>query len=309
MFSVATYLQTFIPCLRQGTAAGIWHILRKRLQPEIGRSAWSVLACLAFMLAPVAARAATVSGTVLDPSGQPVPQAQVTLFRSLEVVDQQQTRADGTFKFEGLANGKYQLTATAPGEASSKVEVAVQGNESKSIELHMQLTAVQQQVLVSASLGDVPATEVGSSVSVVSGQEIQDRADLNLLDVLPGIPGVEVSQSGRYGGVTGVYVRGGQSNYNLVMVDGIELNEFGGSFDFAPLPADGIERVEVTRGPESALYGPNAVTSVINIVTTQGEGTAAFSVEAEGGNFTTRRFVGMAAASPKGSTGDLIFPV
>jgi outer membrane receptor protein involved in Fe transport len=75
------------------------------------------------------------------------------------------------------------------------------------------------------------------------------------------------------------------------MVDGIELNQFGGSFDFAPLPADGVERVEVTRGPESALYGPNAVTSVINIVTTQGEGTPHFTVQAEGGSFTTRRFV------------------
>ena len=127
---------------------------------------------------------------------------------------------------------------------------------------------------------------------MVSGQDIKDRAALNVLDVLSGIPGVEVSQAGRYGGVTGVYVRGGESNYNLVMVDGMELNEFGGAFDFAPLPADGVERVEVTRGPESALYGPNAVTSVINIVTTQGEGTPHFTVQAEGGSFTTRRFVG-----------------
>ena len=98
------------------------------------------------------------------------------------------------------------------------------------------------------------ASEVGSSVSVVSGQDIHDRAALNVLDVLSGIPGVEVSQAGRYGGVTGVYVRGGQSNYNLVMVDGIELNEFGGAFDFAPLPADGVERVEVTsRSGKRAL--------------------------------------------------------
>jgi outer membrane cobalamin receptor len=300
VFSVLTHLQTLIHRWRIGTAKGVSSISWERFIPQRGRSSWGVLVCLAFMLIPAPAWAATLSGTVLDASGRPVAQAQVTLFRSLQVLDQQQTQSDGTFKFEGLVNDRYQLTASSSGEASSKIEAVIQASESKTIDLHLQLTAVQQQVLVSASLADVPATEVGSSVSVVSGQEIKDRAALNLLDVLPGIPGVEVSQAGRFGGVTGVYVRGGQSNYNLVMVDGIELNQFGGSFDFAPLPASGVDRVEVTRGPESALYGPNAVTSVINIVTTQGEGTPHFSLEAAGGNFTTRRFDGNGSGVTKG---------
>jgi len=243
-------------------------------------------------LSATAARAGTLAGTVLDPSGRPVPQAQVTLLRSLVVLDQVQTDSQGAFKFPDLADGKYKLSASAPGLASSQVEIEVIGTVFQSRDLHLQITAVQQQVVVSAALGDAVASEVGSSVAVVSGQDIKDRAALNVLDVLSGIPGIEVSQAGRYGGVTGVYVRGGESDYNLVMIDGIELNEFGGSFDFAPLPADGVDRVEVTRGPESALYGPNAVTSVINIVTTQGEGAPHFTVQAEGGNFTTRRFLG-----------------
>jgi outer membrane cobalamin receptor len=247
---------------------------------------------LLILLATTAARAGTLAGTVLDPSGSPVPQANVTLLRSLVVLDQQQSDSRGTYKFAGLANGTYQLSASAAGLGSSPVEVQVRGAEVQTLDLHVQLTAVQQQVVVSASLGDALASQVGSSVSVVSSQEINDRAALNVLDVLSGVPGVEVSQSGRYGGVTGVYVRGGQSNYNLVMIDGIEVNEFGGAFDFAPLPADGVDRVEVTRGPESALYGPNAVTSVINIVTTQGEGSPHFGALLEGGSFTTRRFAG-----------------
>jgi outer membrane receptor protein involved in Fe transport len=265
-------------------------------------SAWPavLLGVLFILLFAPAAHAGSLGGTVLDPSGRPVPQAQVTLLRSLVVLDQVQTDSQGTFKFTGLANGKYQLSASATGLASPQVEIEVLGTSSQSLDLHLQITAVQQQVVVSASLGDALASEVGSSVSVVSGQEIKDRAALNILDVLTGIPGVEVSQAGRIGGVTGVYVRGGQSNYNLVMVDGIELNQFGGSFDFAPLPADGVDRVEVTRGPESALYGPNAVTSVINIVTTQGEGTPHFTVQAEGGSFTTRRFLGNGSGVTKG---------
>jgi outer membrane receptor protein involved in Fe transport len=243
------------------------------------------------LLSAVPAMAGTLTGSVLDPSRRPVPQAHVTLLRALVVFAQQQTDAQGTFKFIGLADGKYQLTASAPGLASPQMDVDIHGAGAHTFDLHLQLSAVQQQVVVSASLGDSVASEVGSSVSVVTGQDIKDRAVLNVLDVLNGIPGIEVSQAGRYGGVTGVYVRGGQSNYNLVMVDGIELNEFGGAFDFAPLPADGVERVEVTRGPESALYGPNAVTSVIDIVTTQGEGAPHFTAQAEGGNYYTRRFV------------------
>jgi outer membrane cobalamin receptor len=259
-----------------------------------------LLGVLFILLSAAAAQAGTLAGTVLDPSGRPVPQAQVTLLKSLVVLDQRQTDSQGTFKFTDLANGKYQLSASAPGLASPQAEVEVRGAESQTLDLHLQLSAVQQQVVVSASLGDALASEVGSSVSLVSGQDIKDRAALNVLDVLSGIPGIEVSQAGRYGGVTGVYVRGGQSNYNLVMVDGIELNEFGGAFDFAPLPADGVDRVEVTRGPESALYGPNAVTSVINIVTTQGEGSPHFTVQAEGGSFTTRRFLGNGSGETDG---------
>jgi outer membrane receptor protein involved in Fe transport len=76
-----------------------------------------------------------------------------------------------------------------------------------------------------------------------------------------------------------------------VIVDGSQLNEFGGYFDFSPLPADGVDHVEVTRGPESALFGSNAVTGVVNIVTRRGEGPPHFDFQAEGGNFTTRRFV------------------
>ncbi len=234
---------------------------------------------------------ATLAGSVFDPSGRPVAQASVTLLRSTVVFDQKQTGSQGGFQFSGLADGKYQVLATAPGLTSPQLEVEIHGADVRNLDLRLQLSAVQQQVVVSAALEDSLASQVGSSVSVVTGQDIKDRDALNVLDVLFGVPGVEVSQAGRYGGVTGVYVRGGQSNYNLVMVDGIELNEFGGDFDFAPLPADGVERVEVTRGPESALYGPNAVTSVINIVTLQGEGAPHFTFQAEGGNFTTRRFI------------------
>jgi len=251
----------------------------------------ALLLGLVFLLGGAAngAHAATLEGAVFDPAGRVVPGARVSLLQSLSPRDERQTDARGGYKFEGLPAGSYRLAAFAPGFSTSQGDIEVQEGRTNKMDLRLELSAVGQQVVVSASLGGALVPQIGSSVSVVTQQEIEDRDTQSVLEVLRGVPGVEVAQSGRRGGVTGVFIRGGNSNYNLVMVDGIQLNQFGGDFDFAPLPADGVDHVEVTRGPESALYGSNAVTGVINIVTRRGEGPPHFSVQAEGGSFTTRR--------------------
>ena len=250
-----------------------------------------IFGLLLMVLAPTAARAATIKGTVLDPSGRAVANAQVSLLQSLTVLDERQTDAKGEYEFAGVARGSYRLVANAPGFAASPVDVAVREDQTASVDLHLALSAVQQQVVVSASLEGSLAPQLGSSVSTISGQEIDDRGAQNITDVLRGVPGVALDDTGRRGGVTGMFIRGGDSNYNLVMVDSIQLNEFGGDFDFAPLPADGVDHIEVTRGAESALFGSNAVTGIVNIVTRRGEGSPHLDFQAEGGNFTTRRFV------------------
>jgi outer membrane cobalamin receptor len=237
------------------------------------------------------AHGATIKGTVYDPSGRAVLNVRVSLLQSLAALDERQTNAKGEYQFEGLARGSYRLVANAPGFSASTADVEIGADQTRSVDLHLALSAVQQQVVVSASLEGALAPQLGSTVSTIPEQEIDDRGAQSVTDVLRGVPGVALDDSGRRGGVTGVFIRGGDSNYNLVMVDGIQLNEFGGDFDFAPLPADGVDHVEVTRGPESALFGSNAVTGVVNIVTRRGEGPPHFEVQAEGGNFTTRRFV------------------
>ena|GEM_PF-152031 len=238
-----------------------------------------------------AAHGATIKGTVYDPSGRAVPNVRVSLLQSLTALDERQTDAKGECQFEGLAKGTYRLVANAPGFSASTADVEVGEDQTRSVDLHLALSAVQQQVVVSASLEGALAPQLGSSVSTVSEQEIDDRGAQSVTDVLRGVPGIALDDSGRRGGVTGVFIRGGDSNYNLVMVDGIQLNEFGGDFDFAPLPADGVDHVEVTRGPESALFGSNAVTGVVNIVTRRGEGPPHFEVQAEGGSLTNGRFL------------------
>lgn len=248
------------------------------------------IASLLVLMGGSVARAATIGGVVLDPSGRAIAGARVTLLASLTPLAERETDSSGRFRFEALAAGPYTLVAASPGLVTSPSAIEVQKDQTRTVDLHLQLSAVEQHVIVSASLEGALAPQIGSSVSVISRQDIDDRGAQSVLDVLRGIPGVEVNQTGRRGGATGVFIRGGDSNYNLVMVDGIEVNQFGGDVDVAPLAADGVDHVEVTRGPESALYGSNAVTGVINIVSRRGEGPPHLTALAEGGSFTTHRF-------------------
>ena len=260
-------------------------------QNRLGRSTWKaiIIGAMCLHFGAVGAGAAAIKGTVLDPSGQAVPNAQVTLLPQLASYQERRSDASGQYSFENLAPGDYRLMATAPGFATSIAQLKLRDRDPRTVDLQLKLTAVEQHVVVSASLESALVPQIGSSVSVVTSQDIQDRDAQNTLDVLRGVPGVEVARAGRLGGVTGVFIRGGNSNYNLVMIDGIQLNQFGGDFDFASLTADGVARVEVTRGPESALYGSNAVTGVVNIVTERGEGPSHFSLLEETGSFSAWR--------------------
>jgi outer membrane cobalamin receptor len=234
--------------------------------------------------------AANLEGTVFDPSGKVVPNARVSLLRSLVVIGERQTDAKGVYKFEDLQEGAYQLTASAPGLSSRSIDVDVRKIELPKLDIHLELSAINSQIVVSASLGGALVPEIGSSISLVTRQDIDDRQAQNALEVIRGVPGIEVSQTGRRGGLTSIFIRGGESNYNAVLMDGIPMNDFGGAFDMASVPADGIERIEVIRGPQSALLGSNAIAGIINIVSQRGEGPPRFSALAEGGSYDTRRF-------------------
>ncbi len=234
---------------------------------------------------------ATLHGNVLDPDGRAVANAHVSLFSGLESVEQRSTDSEGRYRFEGLSRGSYTLLANVAGFSGRSAEVDLHNAETQSLDLHLRITAVEEQVVVSASLDEALPSQIGLSVSVISQPEIEARGAESISEVLRGIPGVEVSQTGRRGGGTSIFIRGGNSNYNLVMIDGIQVNQFGGDFDFASLATDGVQRIEVSRGPESALFGSNAVAGVINVVSETGDGPPHFSFLGEGGSYSTRRLV------------------
>lgn len=231
----------------------------------------------------------TIRGTVYDPAGQVVPHAMVNLLESLVAIAQTQTDDRGEYRFDGLDAGTYTVAANSPGLTKVSGAIALRDGEAIIIDLHLALSAVQQQVVVSASLGGALSPQIGSSVSVVSRQQIQNQGVSTLSDALRNIPGVDIARNGQLGAVTSAFVRGGNSNYNLVMIDGIPMNDFGGGFDLSPLPVAGVQSVEITRGPQSALYGSNAIASVINLETERGEGAPHFSFQGEGGSYDTWR--------------------
>ena len=145
----------------------------------------------------------------------------------------------------------------------------------------------QENVVVTASLEAERRDDLPASVTVVSAEEIRDRQATAVGELLRSVPGLAVVRSGSPGKVTSLFSRGANSNQTLVLWNGVELNDpFGGGFDWAFLPTEGVERVEVVRGPFSALYGGDAVGGVVQVLTGRSRG---LGIRLEGGGDGYRR--------------------
>jgi vitamin B12 transporter len=137
--------------------------------------------------------------------------------------------------------------------------------------------------------GGIPAAHLGTAVTVVTGDDLQRQQIRHAADALRSLPGVSVNRTGSPAGLTQVRIRGAEANHTLVLIDGIEANAGSdGTFDFSDLLTEDIDRIEVIRGPQSALYGANAVGGVINIVTKSGRGPLSIRARVESGSFGTK---------------------
>ena len=145
------------------------------------------------------------------------------------------------------------------------------------------------ETVVTATRIETPAREIGSSVSVITGRELERRQIRQLSDALRTVPSAVVSASGGFGSATQVRLRGAEANQTLVLIDGIEVNDpAGGSeFNFGDLLASDVARVEVLRGPQSALYGSDAMGGVINIITKRPRPGLTVKSSVEGGSLRT----------------------
>jgi len=149
---------------------------------------------------------------------------------------------------------------------------------------------LQEEIVVTASHLPEKAEEVGSSVTVIGRQEIERRGATAVLDLLRTVPGLEVNQSGGPGALASVFLRGANSNHTLVLVDGVRVTDNSGGYDFSALRADDVDRIEVLRGPQSTLYGSEAIGGVISILTRRGRTGFHWSADAQGGSFDSRNF-------------------
>ncbi len=145
-------------------------------------------------------------------------------------------------------------------------------------------------VIVSATKTETYQAEIGSSTTVITAEDIKKSGKLTVEAVLRDVPGLTVMQTGALGGEASVFMRGANSGQTLVMIDGVEVNDpmsTGRAFNFANLLTDDIERIEVVRGPQSTLYGSDAMAGLINIITRKGEGKPKAEASFEGGSHGT----------------------
>jgi len=231
----------------------------------------------------------TVEGKVIDPLGAAVANADVTLLQDRKAVSSTRANAEGNFTFFPVEPGQYLIRVAAPGfatEESSTMNLA--GAQTVSIEVTLQVGTLRQQVVVSDTGTSLPESQVGASVTVFDQSELDAFNKLDLLEVLRQVPGLAVVQTGERGATTPVFARGGNSEFNKVLIDGIPANDIGGAFEFANLSASGANQVEVFRGANSVLYGADALGSVIQITTRRGSSTIPqLTYSIDGGNFNT----------------------
>jgi vitamin B12 transporter len=150
-------------------------------------------------------------------------------------------------------------------------------------------TLLLPPVVVTATRLPTSPDRVTSSFTVITGDELRDRGITTVADALRDVPGAAVVRQGSFGGVTSLFLRGGESRYVKVLVDGVPVNQPGGAYDFSSLTTDNVERIEIVRGPASVLYGSDAVTGVVQVFTRRGGSGTHLHAGGEGGSFGTVR--------------------
>lgn len=245
-----------------------------------GRRLLAAVVCTATVT--LTATAEPLRGRVLDPDGRPVPGATVTAVSG--AASPVTTLTDGEGRFElALRPGPTTVRAWSRGLTAPPRQLET---PSAPLEIQLGVQAVTEALTVTASHLDTPLSASPDSVSVLTRDDLDERQVVTLGDALRLVPGFAVARNGGPGTVTSAFPRGGESDFTLVLVDGIRQNAFGGGVDLSQVPVADAERVEVVRGPQSALHGADAIGGVIQIITTRpGASMASGLVEGGGRGF------------------------
>jgi outer membrane cobalamin receptor len=240
--------------------------------------------------------AGPINGRVVDPDNRPVPAARVLLVSGGSSLRTSATDARGEFSMLAPDTGRYELRVAVDGFRAEPVAYEATPASRDVGSIALTVSAVSESLVVSASQVEVPQSKAASVVSVITGSELRDRQVTTVADALRQVPGLTVARSGSIGALTSIFPRGGESDYTLVYLDGIQMNAFGGGFDFAHVSSTNIDRIEIARGSQSALYGSNAIGGVVRIVSKE-DGPPTADASIEGGSFGTLRVTASTSGS------------
>ena len=156
--------------------------------------------------------------------------------------------------------------------------------------MQLEIAPLTESVQVVGSTIEIPSTLQASSVNLIPVSRVRSSNEPFAMDLLRYVPGVAFNQTGAPGGLTSLFLRGGNSNMNLVQIDGVPVNSFGGGFDFAHIPTEAVDHIDFVRGAQSAVYGSYANAGAIDFVTRRAGAAPQLSLVAEGGSHYERRF-------------------
>ncbi|OFW06144.1 MAG: hypothetical protein A3I61_18385 [Acidobacteria bacterium RIFCSPLOWO2_02_FULL_68_18] len=251
-----------------------------------------VLVSIAVALTAVSAAAQqsiTMSGQVTDPSGAVAADVVIEAATAGRPVATATSGADGRYRLVLPSGGRYVVRARLAGFADATADLAPTADVVHDFAL--QIPAFGDSLVVTASRVAGSRAAAPESTTVITREAIAAAGVSQLADLLRRVPGASVESTGREGAVASLFARGGESDYNHVLVDGVRVNANGGQFDFSRISAAEIERIEVVRGAQSALYGSDAIGSVVQIFTRRAAAgdPPQLTGSVGAGSFTTRR--------------------
>jgi len=253
-------------------------------------------ALLVFVASPAVPQSkftnANLSGNITDPTGAAISGARINAEsadgRNASAVSTRSS-ADGTYQL-ALPAGRYRVHISQGSFVSRDLVVELAPGESRTVNLQLVLQSLSSSVAVTAQVIPVPAQQTTAPVDIITREEIEQRQAVSIPDLLYTSPGVAIGRTGPFGGTASLFLNGGNSNFTKVLVDGTPINPPGSAVDFSSLTTDNLEKVEIVRGPESAIYGSDAVSGVVQLFSRRGETRIPeASLFAEGGSFSSGR--------------------
>ena len=254
------------------------------------RPAWfcrAVLFLLSVSFPLFCQQAPSVTGCVQDSTRASISGATVIVTGS-EGPGRFQTQTDekGCFSLTVVRSGRYRLQILAEAFSAYEQDIVVE-NARRLDDVVLEIHPIQAEVVVTATRNPAPANTLGSSVDVIDRSRIEASHVQTASDLLRNVAGIAVARTGNTGGLTTLFTRGGNSDYTKILIDGIPVNQPGGAYDFGHIAADNISTIEVVRGPQSALFGSDALTGVVQMFTTRGTASPEGEYSIEGGNYGT----------------------